>query len=63
MFSNLYELVVVGKEKAVVAFIVGAVGSFVARHGLTLDMTLKDVLESACYGLIGHGSVYFTRNK
>jgi uncharacterized membrane protein (DUF441 family) len=61
--SSVYELVVAGKEKAVAAFIVGAVAAFVAKHGLTLDVTTQAALQSLVVGLVLHVAVYFTRNK
>lgn len=61
--GQLYQLVVVGKEKAIVAFVVTAVGAYVAKHGVTLDMTLKDALTAVLYGVVGHVAVYLKANS
>lgn len=63
LLSKLYVTVIVGKQKAIAAFLVGAVGTFVARHGLTLDATAASYLQALVVGALAHGSVYFTRNK
>lgn len=61
--QNLYGLIVVGKQKALIAFALGLVGTQLVNHGLSLDMTLGDALQALLAGLIAHGSVYFTPNK
>jgi hypothetical protein len=62
MIKQLYTLVVVGKQKALVAFVVATVGSYVARHGWTLNMTLGEALQSLFIGLVAHLSVFTKRN-
>jgi uncharacterized membrane protein (DUF441 family) len=61
--SNLYQALVVGKEKAIVAFVVGAAVVQASKHGLSLDMTLKEALEALLGGAIAHVSVFLTRNR
>lgn len=58
-----YQLVVVGKEKAVVAFLVTAVVPFVAQHGLTLNVSGVALLEALLFGVLAHLAVYFAPNS
>lgn len=61
--SALYGKLVVGNEKAVTAFIVAAVGSFIARHGLTLNASALAYLQAVVLGAIAHGAVYLKANS
>lgn len=61
--NKLYANVVKGKEKAIAAFVVAAVGSFLSRHGLKFDVNALSYLQAVVIGLIGHIAVYFTSNK
>lgn len=70
MFKNIKDTVlhvcsvfIESKQKAIAAFVVAAVGSFIARHGLTLNASAASFLQSAALGLLAHASVYTTRNK
>lgn len=58
----LYGSVVVGKEKAVVAFIVASLTAFTVKHGFTLDVTLQAIIQSVLYGILAHIAVYSTHN-
>jgi hypothetical protein len=60
--AYLYSLVVTGKQKAVMAFFAAAVGSFVARHGFTLDMSLGNALQALLLGALAHLGVYLKSN-
>lgn len=64
MLSKVYAYLVSGKEKALVAGVVGAVGAYLTQNGLTL----KDVLSKAGFhalvvGVVAHLLVYFTTNS
>lgn len=61
--TKLYEVLVFDKQKALVAFIVAAVGTYAVSHGINLDMSLRDALQALLVGVIAHGSVYFKRNQ
>lgn len=59
----LYNFLVVGKEKAVVAFLVTAVGTYLAKHGWNVDnVTLTNVVSALVYGVVAHLAVYVTTN-
>lgn len=60
--GSLYATIIVGNEKALAAFVVAAVASFVARHGLKLDVNALAYVQAVVIGLIAHFSVYFTTN-
>lgn len=61
----LYNQLIAGKQKAVVGFIITALATFLAQHGLShlLDMTLKEAAEALVYGLFGYLGVYTKANK
>jgi hypothetical protein len=59
----LYTQLIAGKQKAIVGFIATAVAAYAAKHGLNLDMTLKDALEACLWGLLGLFGVYIKRNR
>ena len=61
--KKIYQIVFAQKQKAVVAFIVAAIGSYIVKHGISLDVTVGDALQSIVAGVVAHISVYFTRNK
>lgn len=61
--SLIYKTLVSGKQKAIVAFVVATVGTYVARHGWTLNMTLGQAVQALCVGVIAHVGVYFKANK
>lgn len=63
LIGTVYGVLVVGKEKAVVAFLVGTVASLALKHGLTLDLTTQTALTSLLVGVIAHVSVYLTKNS
>ena len=60
---NLYKTLTIGKQKAITAFVVAAVGTYVSRHGWKLNMTLSQALQALVVGAVAHVSVYTTRNK
>lgn len=64
MLAKIKDFVITGKEKAVVAFIVATVGSYIVQNGLTL----KEILSwhgvwALAVGVISHLTVYFTTNS
>lgn len=61
--NAVYQLVVVGKEKAVVAFVVAAVVPFVARYGVTLNVSNVALLQALLFGVLAHLAVYFAPNS
>lgn len=63
ILRNFYSLVVLNKQKAIVAFVVGAISAFVVRHGWTLDISLRDALQALLVGVIAHAGVYLKANK
>lgn len=64
LLSNLYEYVVVGKEKAVVAFVVAGGVSLLAQHlGYHVSDGLQQAATSLLLGLLAHFSVYLTQNR
>lgn len=59
----LYELLVVGNQKALVGFAVSAILSAFAVVGVSGDMTVRDALAVVLTGLLTALSVYFKSNK
>lgn len=63
IISKLYKLIVSGKQKAVIAFVIATVGTYVARHGWTLNSSLLSDLQALGVGVLAHIGVYFKKNK
>lgn len=64
LLSNLYQYVVVGKEKALAGAAVAFVVAFVAQHlGYHVSSGLQQLAISAIIGLLAHFSVYLTPNR
>jgi len=61
--KKLYELLVVGNEKALVGFVVSGILSAFAVVGINGDMTVRDALAVALTALLTALSVYFKSNK
>lgn len=59
----IYNQIVVGKQKAIVAFILASLTAFLAKQGFTLDTTIGELAEALIYGIIGYIGVYIKRNK
>lgn len=63
MLSNIYDAVVKGNQKAIVAFVLSAVAVFVAQAGFTVDTTIGEVVEALVAGVISAVGVWFKANK
>lgn len=64
LLSKLYKLFIKGRQKALVGFLVAALGTFAAKHGVDIaDLTLKQAAESVFYGVLGWLAVYVKSNK
>jgi len=61
--KNLYQLLVVGNQKAIVGFVVSAVLSAFAVVGISGDMTVRDALAVSLTAVLTALSVYFKSNK
>lgn len=60
---DIQNFTITGKEKAVVAFIVASVGSYLTQHGLTTkDLLDLAILKDVALGVVAHALVYFTTN-
>ncbi len=64
LYKRLYALVISGKQKAVGAFLVGTIGSYLVSHGLTLQhLNGKTSLQALLVGVASHLVVYFKKNR
>lgn len=65
MLNNLYTLLVVGKQKAIVAFVLMLVGGLGFQVGGVdlLDATVGEVISALVAGVIGYASVWFKANS
>ena len=61
--KQLYTYFVKNNQKAIIAFVLGFVGTYLAKVGVTVDMTLADIVTSTVTGVITSGGVYFQPNK
>lgn len=62
--SVLYELLVIGKQKAVVAGVVGVVVVYAAKHGIDIEtLTVKEAVEIVVSGVIVAVSVFLKKNQ
>lgn len=59
----LYQVVVAGNQKAVVAFVVPLVLGGIAFTGITGDMTVEDALSLLLTSIITAGGVWLKKNK
>lgn len=63
MFKKIKDLVITGKEKAVVGFFAGSIGSYLVANGLTVrDIWSVHGLQALAIGVATHILVYFTTN-
>lgn len=63
LLKELYVRVVVGKQKAIAAFVVAGVGAFLTKHGLTFHGTPVSYLQALAVAVAAHLSVYLKNNK
>ena len=61
--KQLYSIIVVGNQKAIVGFVVAFLGTYLAVVGVSLDMTVGEALTSLCNGTITAIGVWFKANK
>lgn len=60
----IYQQFVAGKQKAIAAFVVGFVVTYVAQYGLDLHtLTVQQLLEQLVYSGLSYAGVYLKRNK
>lgn len=63
IISKLNNAVIVGKEKAVYAFVVSTIGTYLAQSGLTIDQVLSwHGLNALVVGVATHFFVYQATN-
>lgn len=61
---NLYNLLVVGNQKALVGFAAPVVlGVLASLFGITKDMTVGDAVQLTLAGVVTGVSVWFKKNK
>lgn len=60
--QSLYNLLVLGKEKALVGGATAGLLSLLAQVGISGNLTVKEVVFSACNWVVAHGLVYLKRN-
>lgn len=64
LVKRVRSFVLTGKEKAVVGFVVGAIGAYLAQSGLTVDQVLSQSgLKALAVGVATHILVYFSTNS
>lgn len=62
--DKLYEQFIANKQKAIVAFILGVVGSYIAKYGFDIQtLTVGQLIERLIYGAIAYVGVYLKANK
>jgi len=61
--KNLYELLVAGKEKAIVGFAVSGLITLLAMLNISGDMTVEQALTVIVTAVLTGASVYVKRNK
>lgn len=61
--SFLYDLLVLGNQKAIVAFIVPLILAPLALVGISGEMTVSEALGLLCTFILSGVSVWFTKNK
>lgn len=59
---NLYEMLVVGKEKAVLGFVIPLLLSLLGQWGITGHMTVEQALTALGTGALTGLGVYFKSN-
>lgn len=60
---NLYDLLIKGKEKAVVGFVVVAVLGALSSIGVNGDMTVKEAVNVIVTAVVTYVTVYLKRNN
>mgnify|MGYP000917475002 CR=1 FL=1 len=60
--KELYGLIVVGNQKAIVGFVLAFATVWLSKVGLSLDMTVGQVLEAGVSAVVVAGGVWFKRN-
>lgn len=60
---NLVAKIIVGNEKAVIAFMVAFIVTQAAHRGFTLDMSKQQALGNLLAALVAHLVVYLTPNS
>lgn len=61
--KNLYNLIVVGNQKAITGFVLSAAAVWLAVVGISLDMTVGEALTILVAGVINAAGVWFKSNK
>lgn len=61
--KNIYDTIVVGNQKAIVAFVLPLVGTYIALVGLSLDMTIGQAVQVLVTAVVASGGVWFKKNK
>lgn len=63
LFNKVKNFVVTGKEKAIVGFFAGSIGSYLVANGLTVkDIWSVHGVQALAIGVATHILVYFTTN-
>lgn len=63
MINKLYQLVVVGNQKAIVAFVLSGAAVYLAVVGVSLDMTVGEALTVLVTGAVNAGGVWLKANR
>lgn len=63
MLKAIYNVIVVGNQKAIVGFILAVITVLISKVGLDLDMTIRQVVEALASGLIVSLGVWVKANK
>lgn len=64
VINTLYDLIVTGKQKAIAAFVVGVVSTYVVKYGFDIEtLTVKEAIEQLVYGVIAYAGTYIPTNK
>lgn len=61
--KNLYQVLVVGNQKAIAGFVLAGLAVVVSKVGFSLDMTLEQVVEAVVSAVVVAGGVWFKANK
>lgn len=61
--KNLYNLIVVGNQKAITAFVLSAAAVWLAVVGISLEMTVGEALTVLVAGAINAAGVWLKANK
>lgn len=63
MINTIYKTLVVGNQKAIVAFIIPLIGGWLLLAGVSLDMTVEEALSVIVISVINAGGVWLKANK